>query len=171
MPPDYYVGLDQLLDAVPVAPLAAFADGALFRYQPGGSNTDADARRDLRQRYASIADGVPVSTAAAGFNLYLDDTAEPRLATYINEQCASDDTQALFFLNIIPANSVYLIGHERRHGFNMVFCILTYACIHIVCGDNCLYVSIYISNHSQSKPWFFIVNLYQCGSLHLAFII
>lgn len=118
MPPDYYVGLDQLLDAVPVAPLAAFADGALFRYQPGGSNTDADARRDLRQRYASIADGVPVSTAAAGFNLYLDDTAEPRLATYINEQCASDDTQALFFLNIIPANSVYLIGHERRHGFS-----------------------------------------------------
>ncbi len=113
--PDYYVGLSRLLTAVPVEPIAAFADGALFRYR---SDANADARRELRQHYAAIADGVPTAASYAGFSLYLDNAATPQWLTYINDQCAPDDTQALFFLNIIPVNSVYLDGAERQHGFS-----------------------------------------------------
>ena len=122
---DYYGGLDGLLAAVPVEPLAAFNDGVLFSYRPAGDNANdripdpdpAAARRDLRQRYAAIAAGVPAAVSDSGFNLYLDDARAPRWITYINDQCAPGATQALFHLHLFPVDRIYLAGTERRHGF------------------------------------------------------
>ena len=128
-PADYdghYAGLDELLAAVPLEPVAAFDDGVLFRYRPPSDAAAAvpdaaaaaavDPRRDLRQHYAAIADGVPVAVSDSGFNLYLDDAAAPRWITYINDQCAADATQVPIYLSIVPANSVYLTGTNRQRG-------------------------------------------------------
>ena len=117
---DYYAGLDDLLAAVPLAPAAAFDDGVLFRYRPAAdgvaTGADPDPKRDLRQRYAAIAAGVPAAVSDSGFKLYLDDAVAPRWLTYINDQCAPDATQAPIYLNIVPANSIYLTGTNRQHG-------------------------------------------------------
>ena len=124
---DYYGGLAPLLDTLPLAPAAAFADGVLLRYRPAragdaaadanaDADTDADARRDLRRHYAAIAAGVPAAVSDSGFNLYLDDAAAPRWLTYIKEQCAPGDTQASFYLNIVPADRLYLAETEQQHG-------------------------------------------------------
>ena len=130
--PDYYGGLDGLLAAVPLELTAAFDDGVLLRYRPPAApaaadahthtdadahtHTDAAARRDLRRYYAAIAEGVPAAVSAAGFNLYLDDTAAPRWAIYINDQCAPDATQIPIYLRIVPVNRIYLTKGERPHG-------------------------------------------------------
>ena len=111
---DYYGGLDRLLSTVPLAPVAAFADGVLLRYNPAAD--DADARRDLRQHYAAIAAGTPAAVSDSGFNLYLDDATAPRWLTYINEQCAPDATQAPIYLRIVPTNRIYLAAAERQRG-------------------------------------------------------
>ena len=125
--PDYYGGLDGLLAAVPLELTAAFDDGVLLRYRPPAAPADtaadaaagadaAHARRDLRRYYAAIAEGVPAAVSAAGFNLYLDDTAAPRWAIYINDQCAPDATQIPIYLRIVPVNRIYLTKGERPHG-------------------------------------------------------
>ena len=115
---DYYVGLDQLLAVLPLEPVAAFADGVLFRYRrtTDAAAAAADARRDLRQRYAAIADGIPVAASVSGFDLYLDNPAAPRWVTYINEQCAPSDTETLFYLHFSPADSIYLTSAQRQNG-------------------------------------------------------
>ncbi len=119
---DYYGGLDQLLAMLPLEPVAAFSDGVLLRYRstPDGAavSSAADARRDLRQHYADIADSVPAATSASGFNIYLDDAATPRWVTYINDQCAPGDTETLFYLHFVPVNSIYLTSTDRQNGFN-----------------------------------------------------
>ena len=118
--PGYYGGLDPLLAAVPLEPVAAFDDGVLLRYRPAAdgtqSGTGADVHRDLRQRYAAIAEGVPAAVSDSGFSLYLDDAAAPRWATYINDQCAPDATQIPIYLRIVPVNRIYLTQGERPHG-------------------------------------------------------
>ena len=115
---DYYGGLDQLLAMLPLEPVAAFSDGVLLRYRrtTDAADADADARRDLRQRYAAIADGIPAATSASGFNIYLDDAAAPRWVTYINEQCAPSDTETLFYLHFSPVDSIYLTSAQRQNG-------------------------------------------------------
>ena len=122
---DYYGGLAPLLDTLPLEPVAAFADGVLLRYRPAraddaaaaaDANANTDARRDLRQRYAAIAAGTPAAVSDSGFNLYLDDATAPRWLTYINEQCAPGDTQASFYLSIVPADRLYLAEGEQQHG-------------------------------------------------------
>ena len=119
---DYYGGLDQLLAMLPLEPVAAFADGVLLRYRPtpdgAAVSSAADARRDLRQHYADIADSVPAAASASGFNIYLDDAATPRWVTYINDQCAPGDTETLFYLHFVPVNSIHLTSVDRKNGFN-----------------------------------------------------
>ena len=114
---DYYGGLDQLLAMLPLEPVAAFSDGVLLRYRrtTDAVDADADARRDLRQRYATIAESAPAAASASGFNLYLDDAAAPRWVTYINEQCAPSDTETLFYLHFSPVDSIYLTSAQRRN--------------------------------------------------------
>ena len=129
--PDYYGGLDGLLAAAPLELTAAFDDGVLLRYRPPAERAaiaavaadtavaDANAagvRRDLHRYYAAIADGVPAAVSDSGFNLYLDDMAAPRWATYINDQCAPGTTQTPIYLRIVPVNGIYLTQGERRHG-------------------------------------------------------
>ena len=127
--PEFYGGLAALLAAVPVEPAAAFADGVLLRYRPSAAggradgDADVDARRALRQHYAAIAAGVPVAVSNSGFALYLDDwdlgdAAAARWATYINEQCGPGDTQAVFYLQYVPEQSIYLTAEGRQRGFN-----------------------------------------------------
>ena len=119
---DYYGGLDQLLAMLPLEPVAAFSDGVLLRYRPtsdGATVSSAtDARRDLRQHYADIADSVPAAASASGFNIYLDDATTPRWVTYINDQCAPSDTETLFYLHFVPVNSIHLTSVDRKNGFN-----------------------------------------------------
>ncbi len=112
-------GLEQRLTALPLEPVAAFADGVLLRYRrtTDAVDADADARRDLRQHYADIADSVPTAASATGFKVYLDDPRQPQWITYINDQCAPDDTQALFHLHVVPVNSIYLTATERQIGY------------------------------------------------------
>ena len=121
--PGYYGGLEPLLATLPVEPVAEFADAALFRYRPAADGTAdpaaADARRGLRQHYAAIAETAPAAASASGFNIYLDDAAAPRWVTYINDQCAPDDVQALFYLYIVPVNGIYLTDAGRQSGFKV----------------------------------------------------
>ena len=114
---DYFGGLDQLLAMLPLEPVAAFADGVLLRYRrtTDAADADADARRDLRQRYAAIAESAPAATSASGFNIYLDDAAAPRWVTYINEQCAPGDTETLFYLHFSPIDRIYLTSAQRQN--------------------------------------------------------
>ena len=122
--PGYHGGLDKLLAVVPLEPVAAFDEGVLLRYRPPSAAADtgaaavldSDPKRDLRQHYAAIADGVPVAVSDSGLSLYLDDAAPPRWATYINEQCPPGAMQATIYLRVVPVNSIYLAGTERRHG-------------------------------------------------------
>ncbi len=120
--PGYYGGLERLLATLPVEPVAEFADGALFRYRPAADGTAdpavADPRRGLRRHYAAIAESAPAAASASGFNIYLDNAAAPQFITYINNQCAPDDVQALFYLYIVPVNGIYLTDAGRQHGFN-----------------------------------------------------
>ena len=115
----YFGGLDKLMAMLPVEPVAAFPDGVLLRYRQitDAGAGPADARRDLRQRYAAIAAGPPALASASGFNVYLDDAAAPNWITYINEQCAPDDTEMVFFIYFVPVDSIYLTNTERQNRF------------------------------------------------------
>ena len=88
--------------------------------------------RNLRTRWLSILDGRsihPTTTAVqsvyaaivatepvlrANFDLYLSEN----IIFYIKNPCSLTDTQAKFFLHILPTNSNDLPGHRQQYGFD-----------------------------------------------------
>ena len=95
---------------LPDYPIARIATG----YKGGGAEWRADIDLAAQALYESIAAGDygrPV--AQSDFDLYM---RGDRLA-YLKEPCAASDTDARFFLHIIPANLADLPADGREHGF------------------------------------------------------
>ena len=65
----------------------------------------------LRQRYAALTANAP--TARAIFDLHVDDGK----LTYVKSPCRQADTEAPFFLHVVPASIDDLPSARRPHGF------------------------------------------------------
>ena len=71
---------------------------------------------DMRRSYAALAATTPA--ARSTFDLYLEDGT----LIYVKESCVQADTEAPFFLHVVPADPDDLGPLRRRHGFdNMDF--------------------------------------------------
>ena len=100
-------GLLQMESPLPLEPVAELADGTIFRVNAAFDN--AGARQSA---YEALVSGEPV--IRSDFDVYL---RENRLV-YFKEPCARADTEAMFFLHIIPADVADLPGHRRLYGFD-----------------------------------------------------
>ena len=77
------------------------------------------ARRRYRQAHrAANAGNYGGAAAQSNFDIYLDDDAESKELVYVKERCAADDTQARFFLHIIPSDAADLPADRREQGFD-----------------------------------------------------
>ena len=93
-----------LFDLVPVAELA---DGTIFRV-----NDAFDGAGARQSAYEALVSGEPA--VRSDFDVYLrEDTL-----VYAKAPCARADTEAMFFLHLIPARLADLPDHRRRYGFD-----------------------------------------------------
>ena len=69
---------------------------------------EAAARSD----YEALVAGEPA--VRADFDIYINDNT----LTYAKESCARADTEARFFLHLVPADVADLLYHRRQHGFD-----------------------------------------------------
>ena len=89
----------------------------------GGALWEVDvavsAGRRYRQAHKAASDGDYGDAAAqSNFAIYLDDAAQSKTLVYVKERCAADDTRALFFLHVFPADAAALTADGARHGFD-----------------------------------------------------
>ena len=66
----------------------------------------------LVSAYESAASGEPV--IRSDFDVYLSENT----LTYVREQCARADVEAMFFLALFPVDVNDLTDHRRQHGFD-----------------------------------------------------
>ena len=66
----------------------------------------------LRSNYEALTAGEPI--IRADFDIYIDDNT----LVYVREPCVRADTEAMFFLHLIPADEADLPEYSKRHGFN-----------------------------------------------------
>ncbi len=100
-------GLWQMEAPLPLEPVAELADGAIFRV-----NAAFDSAGARQSAYEQLVSGEPA--VRAEFDVYLrKDTL-----VYFKEPCASADTQAMFFLHLIPADVADLPDHRKQSGFD-----------------------------------------------------
>ncbi len=92
---------------LPLEPVAELADGAIFRV-----NAAFDSAGARQSAWEALASGEPA--VRSGFDVYLN---ENRLV-YVREPCARADTEAMFFLHLIPADVVDLPDHRKQYGFD-----------------------------------------------------
>ena len=77
------------------------------------------AGRRYRQALRSAKAGDYGNAAAqSNFAIYLDAAAESKTLVYVKEQCGEDDTQARFFLHIIPSDEADLPAERKPSGFD-----------------------------------------------------
>ena len=77
------------------------------------------ARRRYRQAHrAANAGDYGGAAAESNFAVYLDDDSESKALVYVKERCAADDTQARFFLHIIPYDAADLPDERKGQGFD-----------------------------------------------------
>ena len=96
--------------ALPDYPIARITTG----YKGGGVEWRADIDLAAQALYESIAAGDYGRPAARSeFDVYLRGNG----LAYLKENCAAGDTDARFFLHIIPANLADLPADGREHGF------------------------------------------------------
>ncbi len=88
--------------------VAELADGIIFRV----NKARAGNANPYRSIYESIVSGEPAGRSI--FDVYL---GEGKL-TYVKEPCAPADTEALFFLHLIPADEDDLPDHRKQYGFD-----------------------------------------------------
>ena len=100
--PDY--GAPTLRGTPGLRPVAAFADGLLFRVDPSYDPPHGEAARALAAREPE---------ARAAFGLHLEGGA----LTYLRAPCGEADVQARFFLHAVPADAGDLPEGRRRLGF------------------------------------------------------
>ncbi len=90
-------------------PIVELKDGVILKV-----NRDYSAAAALRAVYESYESGEPVVRSNYDIDIYL---GEGKL-TYIKEPCAPADTQAKFFLHLIPANTNDLPDHRKQYGYD-----------------------------------------------------
>ena len=77
------------------------------------------AGRRYRQAYKAATGGdYGIAAAQSNFDIYIDDAAESKALIYVKERCAVEDTQARFFLHIIPSDEADLPADRREQGFD-----------------------------------------------------
>ena len=93
-------------------------EGALWK-----AEVDMSAGRPYRQAHrAANAGDYGDAAARSGFDIYLNDAAESKALIYVKERCVPDDTQARFFLHIVPEDASDLPDDRKPSGFeNMDF--------------------------------------------------
>ena len=100
-------GLLQMESPLPLEPVAELADGAIFRV-----NDAFDSAGARPSAWEALVSGEPA--VRSDFDVYLgEDTL-----VYAKEPCARADTEAKFFLHLIPADVADLPGHRKQYGFN-----------------------------------------------------
>ena len=100
-------GLLQMESPLPLEPVAELADGAIFRV-----NAAFDSAGARQSAYKALVSGEPA--VRADFDVYLNEDT----LTYVKEPCARADTEAKFFLHLIPADKDDLSSHRKQHGFD-----------------------------------------------------
>ena len=83
--------------------VAELADGIILKVNKAYGNADA---------YRAITDTQPI--VRSNFDLYLNDNT----LHYVRDTCRPDDTQARFFLHIIPHDTNDLPQHRQQYGFD-----------------------------------------------------
>ncbi len=66
----------------------------------------------VRAAYESVVSGEPV--IRSDFDVYLSEDT----LTYVKEPCARADTEAMFFLHLLPVDVNDLPDHRKQHGFD-----------------------------------------------------
>ena len=98
-------------------------EGALWK-----ADVAVSAGRAYRQAYNAASAGEYGGAAArSSFDVYLDDAAENRALIYVKERCEEADTQARFFLHIVPEDAADLADERKASGFeNLDFGLAEY---------------------------------------------
>ena len=92
---------------LPLEPVAELADGAIFKV-----NAAFDSAGARQSAWEALVSGEPAVRSA--FDVYLhEDTL-----VYVKEPCVRADTEARFFLHLIPADVADLPGHRKQYGFS-----------------------------------------------------
>ena len=89
-------------------------EGALWK-----ADVAVSAGRPYRQAHnAATAGDYGNPAAQSNFAVYLDTAAESKTLIYVKEQCYAEDTQARFFLHIVPEDASVLPDERRQSGFD-----------------------------------------------------
>ena len=92
---------------LPLEPVAELADGTIFRV-----NDAFDSAGARQSAYEALVSGEPAVRSA--FDVYLhEDTL-----VYVKEPCVRADTEAKFFLHLIPADVADLPDYPKQYGFD-----------------------------------------------------
>ena len=89
-------------------------DAALWQAAIAGTS----ARRYRQAHNAATAGDYGDPAAQSNFDVYLKDDAESKALIYVKEQCYAEDTQARFFLHIIPEDASDLPADRKPSGFD-----------------------------------------------------
>ena len=89
-------------------------DAALWQAAVAGTS----ARRYRQARNAATAGDYGDPAARSNFDIYLKDDAESKALIYVKEQCYAEDTQARFFLHIVPEDASDLPDERKPSGFD-----------------------------------------------------
>ena len=77
-----------------------------------GKELIANVNKDRLNKYQSIVSGEPAARSI--FDVYLREAE----LHYVKATCGQADTEAAFFLHVIPADVDDLPGHRKQYGFN-----------------------------------------------------
>ena len=92
---------------LPLELVAELADGAIFRV-----NAASDSAGARQSAYEKLVSGEPA--VRSDFDVYL----RKNTLIYVKEPCARADTEAKFFLHLIPADVADLPDHRKQYGFD-----------------------------------------------------
>ncbi len=104
-------GVSDLLVFPELEPVAFLDDGFLFRFDDSPT-TPADPYRLHRAEYESLT--ATELVVRSTFDVYRDGDK----LTYVKEPCSMADTEAMFFLHVIPVDEADLPKNRRRWGFD-----------------------------------------------------
>ncbi len=89
-------------------------DAALWQAAVAGTS----ARRYRQAHNAATAGDYGNPAAQSNFDVYIKDDAESKALIYVKERCYAEDTQARFFLHIVPEDASDLPDERKPSGFD-----------------------------------------------------
>ena len=92
---------------LPLEPVAELADGTIFKV-----NDAFDSAGARQSAYEALVSGEPAVRSA--FDVYLHEGT----LVYVKEPCVRADTEAKFFLHLIPADVADLPDYRKQYGFD-----------------------------------------------------